>query len=128
MIRLKRAYEKPSPGDGFRVLVERFWPRDLDEKHSKIDLWLKEVAPSAELHQAFGESPDPGRWEEFRRLYWNELRDKHKAIKLLRQKSGEGLLTLVHAGHNPAHSAALVLKVFLEETGGPLEEARWPAG
>jgi len=50
--------------DGLHVLVERYWPRDLDEKHAKIDLWLKEVAPSAELHQVFGESPDPARWEE----------------------------------------------------------------
>ena len=121
MIQLKRAYEKPSPEDGFRVLVERFWPRDLDEKHAKIDLWLEEAAPGAELHRAFGESPDPGRWEEFRRLYAAELKDKHRAIKLLRQKSREGLLTLVHAAHNPDHSAAAVLKAFLEESGGPTE-------
>ncbi len=121
MIQLKRAYEKPSPEDGFRVLVERFWPRNLDEKHSKIDLWLQEVAPSVELHQEFGESPDPGRWEDFRRLYATELKDKHRAIKLLRAKSGEGLLTLVHAAHNPDHSAALVLKAFLEERRGATE-------
>jgi uncharacterized protein YeaO (DUF488 family) len=123
MIQLKRAYEKPCPEDGYRVLVERFLPRDLDEKHAKLDLWLKEVAPSTELHQAFGGSPDPGRWEEFRRLYWNELKDKHRSIKLLREKSGEGTLTLVHAAHNPDHSAAVVLKTFLEEPGGPTEEA-----
>ena len=123
MIRLKRAYERPAPEDGFRVLVERFWPRDLDEKHAKVDLWLKEVAPSTELHQAFGEDPGPGRWEEFRRLYWDELKDKHRAIKLLREKSREGLLTLVHAAHNPDHSAALVLKAFLEGPGGPTEVA-----
>jgi uncharacterized protein YeaO (DUF488 family) len=123
MIRLKRAYERPAPEDGFRVLVERFWPRDLDEKHAKVGLWLKEVAPSTELHQAFGKDPGPGRWEEFRRLYWNELKDKHKAIKLLREKSREGLLTLVHAAHNPDHSAALVLKAFLEGPGGPTEVA-----
>jgi uncharacterized protein YeaO (DUF488 family) len=121
MIQLKRAYEKPHPEDGFRVLVERFWPRDLDEKHAKIDLWLKEVAPSTELHQAFGENPDPGRWEEFRRLYGKELKDKHRAIKLLREKNQEGQLTLVHAAHNPTHSAAQVLKAFLEEASGPPE-------
>ena len=84
MIQLKRAHEKPSPEDGFRVLVERFWPRDLDEKHAKIDLWLQEAAPSVELHHAFGESPDPARWPEFEKLYWSELGDKHKAIKVLR--------------------------------------------
>jgi uncharacterized protein YeaO (DUF488 family) len=121
MILLKRAYEKPSPKDGFRVLVERFWPRDLNEKHAKIDLWLKAVAPSTELHRTFGENPISGRWEEFRRLYSNELRNKHRAIKLLRKKSSEGLLTLVHAAHNLDHSAALVLKAFLEESAGPIE-------
>jgi uncharacterized protein YeaO (DUF488 family) len=123
MIQLKRVYEKPSPADGFRVLVERFWPRDLDEKHAKLDLWLKEVAPSAELHQACGENPAPGQWEEFRRLYWNELKDKHRAIKLLRAKSAEGPLTLVHAAHNPDHSAAVVLKAFLEGPDGLAEKA-----
>jgi len=121
MIQLKRAHEKPDPEDGFRVLVERFWPRNLDEKHSKLDLWLKEVAPSVEMHQEFGESPDPGRWEEFQRLYWNELKDKHKIIKLLREKSNEGILTLVHAGHTPDHSPAAVLKRYLEGAGGQTE-------
>jgi len=119
MIQLKGAYEKPSPEDGFRVLVDRFWPRDLDEKHAKIDLWLKEAAPSTELHQAFGECPGAGHWEEFQRLYTNELKDKHRAIKLLRDKSSEGVLTLVHAGNHPDHSPALILKAFLEESGAP---------
>jgi uncharacterized protein YeaO (DUF488 family) len=122
MIELRRAYEKPSPEDGFCVLVERFWPRDLDEKHAKLDRWLRKVAPSVELHREFGDSPDAGRWERFRQLYWNELKDKHRVIKLLRQKNQEGLLTLVHAAHNPEHSAAMVLKVFLEK-GDRTQEA-----
>lgn len=115
MIQLKRAYEPPSPEDGFRVLAERFWPRDLDEKHAKIDLWLKEVAPSVELHQEFGKDPPVARWQEFRKLYWNELKDKHRAIKMLRSKNKDGVLTLVHAAHNPDHSAPIILKAFLEE-------------
>lgn len=82
MIQLKRAHEKPRPEDEFRVLVEPFWPRGLDEKHAKLGLWLKEVAPSVELHQEFSENPDPGGWEEFQRLNRNELQDKHKSIKL----------------------------------------------
>jgi uncharacterized protein YeaO (DUF488 family) len=116
MIQLKRAYDPPSPEDGFRVLAERFWPRDLDEKHAKIDLWLKEVAPSVELHQAFGKDPPAARWQEFRKLYWNELKDKHRAIKMLRSKNKDGVLTLVHAAHNSDHSAPIILKAFLEET------------
>jgi uncharacterized protein YeaO (DUF488 family) len=119
MIQLKRAYEKPSALDGFRVLVERFWPRDLDEKQAKVDLWLKELAPSSELHKRFGENPDPKRWKEFQQLYTDELKDKHRSIKLLRKKSTDGLLTLVHAGHSPDHSAAWVLRAFLEEASGP---------
>src|SRR5579864_9042811 len=111
MIQFKRAYEKPSPEDGFRVLVERFWPRDLDEKQAKIDLWLQEVAPSAKLHQQFGE--DPSRWAEFQRLYWDELKEKHRAIKRLKKECEKGTLTLVHAAHNAEHSAAAVLKRFL---------------
>jgi uncharacterized protein YeaO (DUF488 family) len=121
MIHLKRADEDASPEDGFRVLVERFWPRDLDEKHAKLDLGLKDVAPSAALHQAFGEDPDPARWEKFERLYRTELQKKHKSIKLLREKSAKGRLTLLHAAHDKDHNGAVVLKRFLEEAGGPLE-------
>jgi uncharacterized protein YeaO (DUF488 family) len=117
MIQLKRAYEKPSPSDGYRVLVERHWPRDLDEKHAKIDLWLKDVAPSEELRIEFGHDPSAQRWEEFERSYWQELQEKHKSIKLLRKKMKEGTLTLVHAAHNPEHSGAAVLKRFLEQSG-----------
>ena len=120
MIQLKRAYDKPAPEDGFRVLIERFWPRDLDEKHAKIGLWLKEAAPSTDLHKKFGDNP--GRWEEFQKLYWNELKAKHKAIELLREKSAEGRVTLVHAAHHPDHSGAAVLKRFLEEVETPIEE------
>ena len=57
MIQLKRAYEKPDSQDGFRVFVEPYWPRDLAEKDAKFDQWLKEVAPSAELHQRLGSHP-----------------------------------------------------------------------
>jgi uncharacterized protein YeaO (DUF488 family) len=117
MIQLKRAFDKPSPEDGFRVLVERFWPRDLDEKHAKLDLWLKEVAPSTELRQALGHDPASTRWEEFQRLYRRELQDKHHSIKLLRHKNSEGVLTLVHAAHDSDYNAAGILKAFLEETG-----------
>jgi uncharacterized protein YeaO (DUF488 family) len=114
MIRLKNAYDPPSPDDGFRVLVERYWPRDLDEKHAKLDLWLEEIAPGERLHTRFGEDPAPQRWEEFERLYRGELAHKHKSIELLRSKSAEGVLTLVHRAHNPDHSSAAVLKRYLE--------------
>jgi uncharacterized protein YeaO (DUF488 family) len=93
MVQLKQAYEKPLPKDGFRVLVERFWPRDLNEKHAKLDLWLKDVAPSRELHKQFGDNPNPAEWVEFQSRYERELKQKRKAIKLLQQKMHEGDLT-----------------------------------
>ena len=118
VIQLKHAYDQPSPEDGARVLVERFWPRDLDEKHAKLDLWLKEIAPSETAHWEFGETPDPAKWEEFQRRYREELTKKHKNVKTLRRLSEEGTLTLVHAAHNPDHSSAAVLKGYLEEAHG----------
>ena len=116
MIQLKRAYEKPDSQDGFRVLVEPYWPRDLAEKDAKFDEWLKEVAPSAELHQRFGQHPNVEKWAEFEELYRAELQGKHKSIDFLHQKSDEGVLTLIHAAHDEDHSSAGVLKRFLEET------------
>lgn len=115
MIQLKQAYDKPSPQDGFRVLVERFWPRDLTEKHAKLDLWLQELAPSPALHTRFGESPSPERWQQFEKLYRAELENKHKSVKMLQRKASEGVLTLVHAAHDRDRNAAAVVKQFLEE-------------
>ena len=116
MIQLKRAYDEPDPQDGFRILVEPYWPRDLAEKDAKFDEWLQEVAPSAELHQRFGQHPNVAKWAEFEQSYRAELQGKHKSIKLLHAKSRKGVLTLVHAAHDEDHSSAAVLKRFLEET------------
>ena len=116
MIQLKRAYDKRDSQDGFRVLVEPYWPRDLAEKDAEFDQWLKEVAPSAELHQRFGQHPNVAKWAEFEQCYRAELQEKHKSIKFLHAKSLEGVLTLVHAAHDQDHSSAAVLKRFLEET------------
>ena len=66
MIKLKRAYEKPSRDDGSRILVERLWPRGLTRERAAVDLWLKEVAPSPELRKWFGH--DPAKWEQFQML------------------------------------------------------------
>jgi len=97
------------------VLVERFWPKDLDKRHAKIDLWLEEVASGTDMRERFGERPDPERWRGFQDLYRNELVDKHKSINLLQKKSEEGVLTLVHRARNPGHSSAAVLAQYLNE-------------
>ena len=112
MIQLKRVYEASSPGDGFRVLVERLWPRGLTRERVAVDLWLKDVAPSPELRKWFGH--DPARWEEFQERYRQELREKNDSVQLLRQKASEGTVTLVYAARDEEHNGALVLSRFLQ--------------
>ncbi len=112
MIKLKRAYETPCREDGLRVLVERLWPRGLTKDRAAVDLWLKEIAPSAELRKWFGH--DPARWLQFQRRYWNELRHRKDAVRELRQKGKQGTVTLVYAARDQEHNGALALKRFLE--------------
>jgi len=112
VIHLKRAYEPPSPEDGFRVLVERLWPRGLKKTDAALDLWLKDIAPSPELRRWF--SHDPARWEEFCRRYWAELREHPDAVKLLQVKLRQGRVTLVYGSKDEEHNAAVALKKFLE--------------
>jgi uncharacterized protein YeaO (DUF488 family) len=115
MIYLKRAYEKPDKHDGFRVLVERLWPRGLKKEAVALDLWLKDIAPSPELRRWFGH--DPARWEEFCRRYWIELADQPAAVKVLREKLRQGDVTLVYGSRDQQHNAALALRTFLENQG-----------
>jgi uncharacterized protein YeaO (DUF488 family) len=112
---MKRAYEKPAPEDGFRVLVERLWPRGLKKEAVALDLWLKDVAPSPELRRWFGH--DPAKWEEFCRRYWIELADQPAAVKVLREKLRQGQVTLVYGSRDQEHNAAAALKNFLENQG-----------
>ena len=85
MFKLKRAYEPASKQDGFRVLVERLWPRGVTKAKARLDLWLKDVAPTPELRKWFGH--DPAKWNEFRKRYRAELKDHADAINLLRDKA-----------------------------------------
>jgi uncharacterized protein YeaO (DUF488 family) len=112
MIKLKRVYEEPSSKDGFRVLVERLWPRGLTKKRAAVDLWLKDVAPSPELRKWFAH--DPARWEQFQKRYGRELRDRKDAVRLLKRKAKEGLVTLVYAARDEEHNGALALKRHLQ--------------
>ena len=113
MINLKRAYEKPSDDDGERILVERLWPRGLTKLQAKIDLWMKDVAPSTELRRWFGH--DPKRWDTFRSRYQKELKNKDELIKLLKRKAKNGRITLIYAARDEEHNGALVLKRFLKQ-------------
>ncbi|MDD1670321.1 MAG: DUF488 domain-containing protein [Methanomicrobiales archaeon] len=113
---MKRAYEPPSGDDGERVLVDRLWPRGISKERAGIVLWLKEAGPSTELRKWFGH--DPARWEEFRRRYWAELSGKPDLIRILKEKAGQGTITLVYGARDELHNNAVALKMFLEEETG----------
>jgi uncharacterized protein YeaO (DUF488 family) len=110
-IRVKRAYEPPSPEDGTRVLVDRLWPRGVRKSELAIGRWLKEIAPSTELRRWFGH--DPARWEEFRRRYRAELAAHADLLDDLRRLGRAGPLTLVYAAHDEQHNQAVVLRDVL---------------
>ena len=109
--RIKRVYEKPASTDGMRVLVDRLWPRGLKKTDAKIDLWMKEVAPSTELRKWFGHAPE--KWPEFKKRYRAEL-NKNPAWPELQSLARQGDLTLVYAAKDRLHNEALVLKQLLE--------------
>ena len=110
-IRLKRAYAAPESGDGFRVLVDRLWPRGVTKEAAQIDLWLKEVAPSTELRKWFGH--DPARWIEFQRRYFAELDQAPEAVALLAERVRQGGVTLVYGAKDAEHNHARVLADYL---------------
>ena len=113
MIQVKRAYDEAAASDGARVLVDRLWPRGVSKQRAALDLWLKEVAPSAELRTWYGHAPE--RWEEFRRRYQEELRASpaKEALARLRELARSGTLTLITAARDSEHSDAAVLREFL---------------
>jgi uncharacterized protein YeaO (DUF488 family) len=111
-IKIKRVYEQPDKDDGMRILVDRLWPRGLTKEKARVDLWLKEIAPSTELRKWFGHDPD--KWKMFRERYEREIGHQDDLIKMLRHKAKEGTITLIYAARDEEHNEALVLKKFLE--------------
>src|SRR3954464_4645992 len=110
-VRLKRAYDPATPTDGYRVLVDRLWPRGVSRARARLDAWEKDLAPSPELRQWFGHEPD--RFEEFRRRYIEELRHQWPRLTALRRRAREGTLTLVYSAHDRDHNDAVVLAEVL---------------
>lgn len=111
-IQIMRVYDAPSPDDGLRILVERLWPRGLTKARAKIDLWLKDVAPSAELRKWFGH--DPAKWEPFKKRYCDELRHNPPAVEMLRDHIKKGNVTFIYAARDEEHNGALALREFIE--------------
>ena len=110
-IRIKRAYEEPDREDGTRILVDRLWPRGLTKEKARVDLWLKDVAPSTELRKWFAH--DPGKWEEFRSRYLEELKRNKEQLSLLRQEAEKGTATLVYGAKDRQHNEAVILQRLL---------------
>mgnify|MGYP001096857688 CR=1 FL=1 len=110
-IALKRAYDPPDEADGVRVLVDRLWPRGLTKKSAAIDQWPKDVTPSTELRKWFHHDPD--HWDEFRRRYLAELKDKSSELEALRKLAQAGPITLIYAARDTPHLHATVLRDVL---------------
>jgi uncharacterized protein YeaO (DUF488 family) len=114
MITIKRVYSDPEDDDGFRVLVDRIWPRGVSKEDAKLDLWMKEVSPSNELRKWFAHDPD--KWDEFKTRYLEELKDKKDLIVHL--KTIEKLnktLTLIYSARDEKHNNAVVLMELLDK-------------
>ena len=110
-IKMKRAYEAASAADGFRILVERLWPRGVSKQDARIDLWAKEVAPSTELRKWFGHDPD--KWEEFRRRYTAELEARPGALDPLLERIRAGKVTFVYGSRETRFNNAAALREFV---------------
>jgi uncharacterized protein YeaO (DUF488 family) len=112
MIRTKRIYDPPQASDGCRILVDRLWPRGVSRSKARLDLWMKEIAPSDALRKWFGHQPD--RWTEFQNRYRRELRAAPERVRQLRQLVKEhGTVTLLYSARDERHNQAVVLRSFL---------------
>ncbi len=112
MIKTKRIYEKQSDDDGFRILVDRLWPRGVSKTEAKIDLWMKEIAPTDVLRKWF--SHNPKKWDGFKKKYQNELKDKKLLLDKIRELEKENkVLTLVYSAKDEEHNNARVLSEIL---------------
>ncbi|MDD5702457.1 MAG: DUF488 family protein [Dehalococcoidales bacterium] len=110
MLKIKRAYDKPESTDGRRVLIDRLWPRGLSKAKAKIDEWLKDLGPSTELRKWFGH--DPGKWEEFRQKYLQELSGPGKTALLekIARMAEQTDVTLVYSARDTPHSDVKVVE------------------
>jgi uncharacterized protein YeaO (DUF488 family) len=110
-IQIKRAYDDPDPSDGYRVLVDRIWPRGRSKEALRIDQWARDLAPSNELRKWFGH--DPQKWDEFRRRYFQELDGRKDDLSSLYKQAAAGRLTLVYGARDEQHSNAAALRQYL---------------
>jgi len=110
-VRVKRAYEPAARSDGYRVLIDRLWPRGVSHEEAHLDEWARELAPSAKLRRWFGH--DAARFVEFRRRYSVELAAQKNKLRELRQRAHDGTVTLVYGARDTEHNDAVVLAEVL---------------
>ena len=113
MIKIKRIYDASTPDDGIRILVDRLWPRGLSKEKARVDLWLKEIAPSNELRKWYAH--DPKKWAEFRKRYFKDLDTKRELLNQIVQKTKEGDVTLLYSSKEEKINNAVALKEYIEK-------------
>jgi uncharacterized protein YeaO (DUF488 family) len=112
-VRVKRIYEPPAAEDGYRILVDRVWPRGLSRAAARLDAWAKDLAPSTELRKWFGHRPE--RWDEFKRRYFRELDDRSDGvIEALAHAEGQPV-SLLFAARDVRRNNAVALQAFVEQ-------------
>lgn len=118
-ISVKRIYEVPSPDDGFRILVDRIWPRGVSKQEAALDLWLKDIAPTTELRQWFHhQTVNEDVWKTFQQRYHDELQGNGEAVQVLQHHCAEHPVTLLYSARDMAHNHAQLLKSYIEERQG----------
>ncbi len=117
-VRLQRAYDDPTPNDGYRVLVDRVWPRGRTKEQLRLDTWARDLGPSTELRKWFGH--DPARWAEFQTRYRAELADpaRVRALDALAERARGGSVTLVFGARDSEHNQAVVIAGEIERRLG----------
>jgi uncharacterized protein YeaO (DUF488 family) len=108
---VKRIYKPAAKSDGFRVLVDRLWPRGISKSDANLDLWLPDLGPSTSLRQWFNH--DPTRWEEFRRRYHDELKQKTALLASITEQAKTSPVTLLYSAKDEQHNQAVALRSFL---------------
>jgi uncharacterized protein YeaO (DUF488 family) len=111
---IKRIYDPPDEKDGYRVLVDRLWPRGIKKEHARIEEWIKAIAPSNELRKWY--SHDPEKWSEFKRRYFKELEDYSQEVEQLAKRASQATVTLLFSSKETRLNNAVALKEYIETT------------
>jgi uncharacterized protein YeaO (DUF488 family) len=112
-VRIKRAYDKAEPSDGYRILIDHVWPRGVSRERAHLDEWARELAPSDELRKWFDH--EPARFARFRTRYREELAAQAERVDALRERAAHAPLTIVYAARDREHNNAVVLAELLRD-------------